>query len=111
LCLNRSDSGSKKQHRIFDLIELGNFKHEEVVESNFENEIDALESNGTVASPEVTAAKVSAEENEQEKAFGKQTEHFQHSYKVVDGNERTVIFPAKENLVSLVEDVGGECVL
>jgi hypothetical protein len=109
LCLYRSDSGSKKQHRIFDLIEFHNFEHEEVVESNFDNEVDALESNGTVVSPEITAANVSAIANELGKAFSKQTEHSEQSDKGVNSNRRTDIFTAKENLMSLVEDVGGEC--
>jgi hypothetical protein len=108
LCLNRSDSGSKKQHRIFDLIELHNFEHEEVVKSNFDNEVDALESKGTVVSPEITAATISAEDNDLGKAFGKQTEHSEQSDKGVNPNQRTDIFPRKENFVSLVEDVGGE---
>lgn len=93
LCHNRSDSGSKKQQRIFDLIEAGNFEREEAVESNFNNEIDTLGSHGTMVSPEITAVKVYTKESD----------------KGVTSNQRTDIFPAKANLISLIEDIGGEC--
>jgi hypothetical protein len=106
LKIGRSDGGSKKQHRIFDLIEHGNFEHEEVVESNLDNEVDALESNGTVVSPEITAIKVSTKENELGKAFSRQTEYSEQSDKGVNSNQRADIFAAKTNFISMIEDVG-----
>ena len=79
------------------------------MESNFDNEIDALESDGTVVPPAVTAVKVSAKENELGKAFSKHTEHSEQIDKGVNSNQRSDIFSTKENLISLIEDVGGEC--
>jgi len=74
-----------------------------------DNELGALESNGTVVSPEITAVKVYTKENELVKAFSQQTEHSEKSDKGVNSNQRTDIFPAKTNFISLIEDVGGEC--
>lgn len=76
--------------------------------SDLDNEVDALESNGTVVSPEITAVKLSTKENELGKAFNQQTEHSEQSDKGVNSNQRTDIFPAKGNFISLNEDVGGE---
>lgn len=107
---NRSDGGSKKQHRIFDLIEHGNFEHEEVVGSDLDNEVDALESNGTVVSPEITAIKVSTnKKGKLGKAFSQKTEYSEQSDKGVNSSQRTDIFSAKANFISIIEDVGGEC--
>jgi len=79
------------------------------VESDLDNEVGALESNGTVVSPEITAVKVSTKENELGKALSEQTERSEQSDKGVNSNQRTDIFPAKANFISLIEDVGGEC--
>jgi len=79
------------------------------VESNLDNEVDALESNGTVVSPEITAVKVSTKENELGKAFSQQTERSEQSDKGFNSNRRNDIFLAKANFISLTEDVGGEC--
>lgn len=73
-----------------------------------DNEVDALESNGTVVSPEITAVEVSTKENVLGKAFSQQTEHSERD-KGVNSNQRTDIFSAKANFISLIEDVGGEC--
>lgn len=74
-----------------------------------DNEVDALESNGTVVSPEITAVKVSTKENELGKAFSQQTERSEQSDKGFNSNRRNDIFSAKANFISLIEDVGGEC--
>ena len=74
-----------------------------------DNEVDALESNGSVVSPETAAIKVSIKENELRKAFSQQTEHSEQSDKGVYSNQRTDIFSAKANFISMIEDVGGEC--
>ena len=74
-----------------------------------DNEVDALESSGTVISPEITAVKVSIKENELGKAFSQQTEHSKQSDKGVNSIQRTDIFSAKTNFISMIEDVGGEC--
>lgn len=74
-----------------------------------DNEVDALESNGTVVSPEITAVKVSTKENELGKAFSQQTERSEQSDKGFNSNRRNDIFLAKANFISLTEDVGGEC--
>jgi hypothetical protein len=79
------------------------------VESDLDNEVGAVEPNGTVVSPEITAVKVSTKENELGNVFIQQTEHSEQSDKGVNSNQRTDIFPAKANFISLVEDVGGEC--
>ena len=74
-----------------------------------DNEIDTLESNGTEVAPEITGVKVSTKENELGKAFSQQTEHSEQSDKGVNSNQRIDIFSAKANFISLIEDVGGEC--
>lgn len=74
-----------------------------------DSEVDALESNGTVVSPEITALKVSTKENELGKAFSQQTERSEQSDKDVNSNRGTDIFSAKADFISLIEDVGGEC--
>lgn len=78
------------------------------MESDLDNEVGELESNGTVVSPEITALKVSTKENELGKTFSQQTECSDISDKGVNSNQRNYIFPAKANFISLIEDVGGE---
>lgn len=74
-----------------------------------DNEVDALESNGTAVSPEITAVKVSTKENELGKAFSQQTERSEQNDKGFNSSQRNDIFSAKANFISLIEDVGGEC--
>lgn len=74
-----------------------------------DNEVDALESKRSVVAPEITAIRISTKENELGKAFSQQTEYSEQSDKGVNSNQRTEIFSAKANFISVIEDVGGEC--
>ncbi|XP_021933480.1 uncharacterized protein LOC110836528 [Zootermopsis nevadensis] len=49
--LSEPDSGNEKQHRIFDLIEFGNSKDEDALESSYGNEMEVSESNGLLNLP------------------------------------------------------------
>lgn len=111
MCLHRSDSGSKKQHRIFGLIEFGNSKAEEdPVESSYDSEIE-VESNEAVLSPETITVKSSTEENEQVKELSKQMKHSEENEKDVNCNHTNGFVPPRADLISVVEDVGGKCLL
>jgi hypothetical protein len=103
LCLNRSDTGSKKQHRIFDLIELGNSEDEEIVD----NEVEVFESNGAPLLSDTV--KFSTEENGEGKALSEQMEDSKENKNDVNYSHKNDFVPPKKDLISLVEDVGGKC--
>lgn len=104
---NRSVDGSKKQHKIFDLIEVGNSEDEEVMESSIDNEIEVLQSNGTVASCENNTVKFSTDEEQQGKALSKQMKHFEETENDINNGHTNNFFPPKD-LISMIEDVGGK---
>jgi hypothetical protein len=98
VCFNRSD-GNKKQHKIFDLIELAD-SEDEVMESSCDNEIE-------VVSHENNPVQFSAEGNEQGKALSKQMKHSEGNEKDINSTH-TNFFLAKKDLISMIEDVGGK---
>jgi hypothetical protein len=107
LYFNRSDNENEKQHKIFDLIEFGNSEDEEVMESGYDNEIEELQSNGTVVSHENNTIKLSTEENGQGEELSKQI-NFEETEKDNNNSHTNNFFPAKKGLVSVIEDVGGK---
>ncbi|PNF17720.1 hypothetical protein B7P43_G07383 [Cryptotermes secundus] len=102
----RSSNSNKKQHKIFDLIDLGNSEDEEVMESSNDNEMEVLQSNGTVISSENNTVKFSTDEKEQGKALSKQMKHFEETENVINNNYTNNLFPPKKDLISMIEDVG-----
>jgi hypothetical protein len=106
LSFNRSDNGNETQHKIFDLIQFGNSEDEEVMESGYDDEIEVLESNGTVTSHENNTITFSTEENWQGEELNKQT-NFKKAGKNFSSHTNN-FFPAKKDLISVLEDVGGK---
>lgn len=109
MCLNRSDSDGKKQHRIFDLIEIGNSVDEAVMDSSYASEIEVLESNEAVLSPEIITIKSSTEGIEQVKELSKGMKHSEENEKHVNSNHANGFVPLAAGFISVVEDVGGKC--
>lgn len=105
---NRSVNGNKKQHKIFDLIKLGNSEDEEVMESSNDNEIEVMQSNGTVVSCENNTVKFSTDRKEEGKALSKQMKHFEETENDINNSHTNNFFPPKKDLISMIEDVGGK---
>jgi hypothetical protein len=79
-----------------------------VLESSNDNEIEVLQSNGTVVSCENNAVKFLTDEKEQGKALNKQMKHFEEPENDINNSHTNNLFPAKKDLISMIEDIGGK---